>query len=151
MPQPVKFYNAKPKEIIEELTKEPIKLPTLTHDQLHEALFFAQDVLERSSIPFIVLGDTAKCIIDNELPNLTGDKIELGVTKRHLTHSCILTLESLTKCDLLKDSIKFTHYDVPIEVKVINGDYPYFANPDVRYYHITEFKIPNPFSEYWEN
>ncbi len=151
MPQPVKFYNAKPKETTTEETAVPvIKLPTLTHDQLHDALFFAQDILERSSIPFMVLGETAKCIIDNELPNLTGDKVEVGVTKRHLTRSCLETLKSLVKCTVDND-IKFDYHGVPVEVKVIEGNYSYFTNPDVRYYHVTEFKTPNPFPEYWEN
>lgn len=161
MPQPVKFYNTNKaetsKDVIDyhkvdvETPKEETETPKLTHDQLHDALFYSEMMLERSLLPFIVLGETAKCIVDSELPNLIGDSIELGILRSEATHGRIETLKSLVNdIEVDKDYITFVYNKVRVMVKLLDNK-PYFTNPDVRYYHVTEFKIPNPFDSYWED
>ena len=62
-----------------------------TEEQLTPALMFAHYVLDSSSMPYIVLGDIAYQMKNNE--PLHGHKIVLGVLKRY----CMPELTSLLK------------------------------------------------------
>jgi len=126
-----------------------------THNQLHEALMGIQDLLERSTIEFVLLGDTAKKISSEELPNFNMDKIHIGVTRLHY-HK---TGKSMLKSLLFQEHISFNEDEnhlfldykgVPIEIDIIDNYYSFFVYPDTRFYTITEFKIPNPMNEYLE-
>lgn len=47
--------------------------------------------------------------------------------------------------------IKFWHKDnVPVTMQIVWNDYPFFKDPDSRFYDIETFKIPNPFMEYYK-
>src|SRR5574343_419232 len=72
--KPYKEYKVEP---VETIVSKP------THDQLHEALMFIQDVLERSTIEFIVVGENAIKLFKDEIPTFDMDKIHIGVTRPH--------------------------------------------------------------------
>jgi len=121
------------------------------HDDLHEALLHTQDILERASIPFMLLDETARCMLDED-PRLTMDEISIGVKTRYLTESCKSILKMWEpKAEFTKVYITFEHRGVPVVIWLIENDYQFFQNPDVRFYCATEFYIPNPFKEYWKN
>jgi len=149
-------FNNLPKEepkSIAPVVVEPIKP---THDELHESLLWIQDMLERSSILFMVVGDIGKQIVENELPVFESDKLEILALKQHVTESGKSMLRTLLEqyyakdIDWTEDRIKFLHGNVPIEITIVHNMYPFFMNPDFRYYTTTEFKVPNPFNSYWE-
>jgi len=128
-----------------------VKKEKFAGDKLHDALLHVQDALERSMIPFLVLGDTAKQIIDSELPVFDLDFIHIGVLRRHLTYSCLSILKDLLyDPQTTDDRIDYIHNGVPVRIDVIGNYYSFFENPDSRFYTLSEFKIPNPFSEYWK-
>ena len=55
-------------------------------------------------------------------------------------------------CKLVKNGENYfiDYNEVPVKLTIISHYYPFFMNPDVRYYMLTEFRIPNPFNAYWE-
>lgn len=142
-------------------TKEPqldIEIAPLTHHQLHEALLFIQDMLERSTIDFMVLGDTLKDLVSTDLPTFTGTCVQVGVTKPHMHEAGVSTLLGLLKdahARVMKHlddngSMEIEYKGVPIYVDVLNKDDPLFRYPDERIYAVTEFKTPNPIKVYLE-
>lgn len=132
---------------------ETIALPT--HERLHEALLFIQDMLERSRVNFVLLGDTARVISSTELPRFNMDKIHVGVVDTHFYPSG----KSMFKDLLRQEHADFIEQDgqwlidyrgVPIQIDILDRDDPYYKFPDVRFYTITEFKLPNPVRSYLE-
>ena len=123
----------------------------LTHEQISDALLYAEDMLERSQIPFMLLGETAECLFLYEMPMFEGNIVHLGVFKRHLTDSTLSTLKDITKSSYIDDNIiKFEYKGVPIQIDIIHNTYPFFKNLDSKFYALTTFKIPNPFEDYWK-
>jgi hypothetical protein len=127
----------------------------LKHEQLLDALMFAEDVLTRAVCPFVALGETAETINTWDMPIFEGKGIYLGVMKRHLTKDALSTIKSYVgawakNSYIDEDVISFEYNNVPTYIQVISGDYPFFKNPDVRFFNITEVRIPNPFDEYWK-
>lgn len=144
-----------------EHVKEPEKLEipqdeykekeSFTHEQLSDALLYAEDLLERSMIPFMLLGETAEALFLFEAPVFEGNLVHIGVLKRHLTDSTYSTLKSLAKEYYADDNIfKFEYKGVPIEIDIIHNQYPFFQNLDSKFYALTTFRIPNPFEEYYK-
>lgn len=129
--------------------------PTLTHDQIHDALMFSQEMYERATMEFILIGDVAKQIMDTEVPRFEADKLEFAILKRHFTESGRSILDMVMKdmhvpYTLTDESLDFTFKGVPVHVKIIDRYVGYLQNPNSRFYTVTEFKLPNPFNEYWE-
>lgn len=138
---------------IKKSIEEP-KVPS--HIELHDALFFVFDSMERSMLPFILLGDMAKSINDEGTPIFRAEKIEVGVVEGQLRDSCLSTLKSVVKQEIKQD-VEFkdgeaymTYKNVPIEIRVLKKEAP-FTNPDKKIYYLEAFNLPNPFGEYWNN
>ena len=129
--------------------KKHIKKPSrsgLSPDQLDRALATAEDLLSRAQIPFLVLGETLRGILKEEL---FGEKIELGVRERYLTASTRGMLRIVDPdLEIGEDKISFEYEGVPVEIKIIKRNYKCLENPDRVFYKITEYWIPNPMSEY---
>jgi len=122
-----------------------------THQQLHDALMYAQDVLERSMITFVLLGNTARQVMSHELPSFSEEFVHIGVQERYLTKACLSIFKSLVyNPTVSQDTIHFLSNGVPVKIDIIHGKYEFFDHPDVRFYAITEFMLPNPFDRYWE-
>lgn len=121
-----------------------------THEQLHNALLNAQDMLERSQITFITLNDTA-LQLKQEVPVLNLQRIDLGIQKKYLTDSCFSMLKSLVP-NLEEKGLNY-YYEfqgVPIQIRIIHRHYKFFDRPDSRFYYLSEFPLPNPFEDYWK-
>jgi len=98
----------------------------------------------------MILGDIGKLLFEQEVPTLDVSSVEIGILKGQMTDQCISTLNSL--CKLVKNGENYfiDYNEVPVKLTIISHYYPFFMNPDVRYYMLTEFRIPNPFNAYWE-
>lgn len=135
---------------------EPKEKIELTHEQLHDSLLFAQDMLERSQIPFVVLGELARSMRDYEVPMLDSDMVHIGVMVRYYnpdTRSMLNTLlDNAHVQNLYMDEniVTFEHNGVPVQIDIVKNHYLFFEYPDVRFYRLTEFRLPNPFEEYWK-
>ena len=128
------------------------KIPTngMSHERLQVALLDVQDRLDRASIPFVVVDYTAEQI-RQELPHLTLDKISIGVERKHLTHTCFSILKGLIpKLETKGNTLYYEVNNVPIVIRIIERHYKVLERPDVRFYYLGEFRIPNPFDKYWK-
>jgi len=117
---------------------------------LDKALDYVYDILDRSSIEYMLFGDTAYSIINNVPPKV--QKITLGVKQCDLTEFAKRILE-LTVPGATNDGskVKFNSPDgVPIEIRIIKKDYPFFKNPDTVLFRMDAYHIPNPFENYWK-
>jgi hypothetical protein len=140
-------------------------MPTFSSKQLNEALYHATDITDRCLLPFFLMSETAACIVNEEiLEGCTG--IYLGVPIRYLAEYTLSTLRTLAKGADTNYGIKeyaeklnkkgkicnitWVYRGVPIELKVINRNYSFFEHPDFKYYMAEEFKIPNPFENYYK-
>lgn len=118
--------------------------------QLMRALYDVQDILERALCSFVLLGDTARALQKEE--RLSGDGIYIGVMKKHLTKEAMSTIKVYLKDGVITEKgIEYTWDDVPVHVVFITQEYPFFENLDFRFYMANEYKIPNPFDDYWKN
>jgi len=117
---------------------------------LDKALDYVYDILDRCLIEYMLFGDTAYSIINNTPPKV--QKITLGVKKQDLTEFSLRILE-LTVPNAVNDGnkIKFDSPDgVPIEIRIITKDYPFFNHPDTILFRMDAYHIPNPFENYWK-
>jgi len=133
------------------VSKPKEKKPELTHDQLVEALMFTEDQLERAAVPFVVMGEISRQIYQENDPKLKADKIELGVMAKNLAQSCKNTLGMLIPDATFADNkIYFVHNDVPVHIHKLENDNKYANNPDTKFFFVTQFRLPNPFDEFWK-
>lgn len=158
----ISSIKEEPKDMVQnteglELPQIEVEAPKpLTHDQLHDTLLFTQDMLERSQIPFVVLGELAMSMKEYEMPVLEANNVQLGVMVRYFNKDGRSTLDSLLTEAHVKDLyiddsiVTFTHNDVPVRIDIIKNHYLFFEYPDTRFYRLTEFRLPNPFDEYWK-
>ncbi len=145
-------------------TNGPVTPPTTSNinpDSYNEALFFIQDLLDRSLIEFMVLKDLAKFMVnerhgwDQRPDKLTS--VDLGIKKNSLNEFGYSTLKTMfetyhdyiTNLQWNNDFIRFNYKDVPVFIRIINRNYKFFQNPDSVFYRVETFKIPNPFDGYW--
>lgn len=138
--------------------KDPLMvLPTskieFKPSELDKALRDILDLFERCLTPFYLTHQTALDIKNNML--LGGDRVTVAVKESQITPEIRSTLD--TEIIMLHRDIKWSvdgfRYlvdNVPVEVKIIKGDYQFFNNPDSRFHNADEYLIPNPFDEYWK-
>lgn len=121
-----------------------------THGELHDALMYIQDMLERASIPFMVLGNIAKQLIFTDLPSFDADKVHVGVMKNHYTQSGrSMLLSMIQKYEEVDNKVLLEYRGTPIQIDIIQSEYEFFKNPDCKFYMMSEFRTPNPFIAYW--
>lgn len=137
---------------IEELEdEEKTTLPLLKHEKLHDALMWVQDKLERSMLDFVVLGEIARQIKEEDVPLLSADRVHIGILKKDLTESGLSMLKTVIKgLQVDKRQLGYEYKDVPIIIDIIEGDYDCFHYPDSHFYYTADLKLPNPFDKYWE-
>lgn len=137
-------------ESVDELEEELVEEPEFDHYEIHEALLWIDDVLERGLIRWVLVGDVAKQIYGQDNPTLIADRIEIMVLRKYLTDSG--RSMSGTWLPGLKDEhateIRTDYEGVPIYIKIIDEDPGYLGNPDKKFYYISDIYLPNPFEEY---
>ena len=122
-----------------------------TDAELRKALFAFQDLMERLQCPFYPLRQTASEVYHET--ELTGDKLYFGVKNIEWTE------KRQSMFNILVDQIRFECKDtpigydlvlegVPIEFRIIKRRYSFFDKPEIRFFGVTEFLIPNPLDKY---
>jgi hypothetical protein len=120
-----------------------------TDEQLTQAILHAEDILTRSQLPFLVLGDTAFQMYNN-MP-LSGHRIVLGVMQRHCQPECTSLMTILDpEIEQMSDGWRLIFEKVPVYIKIITKDYTVLHDLDVIFSHYEAWRIPNPFEEYWK-
>ena len=137
--------------------------------ELNAALFYAyHDVFDPSFCPCLVIGETARQMVDGEKLHLLP-YIELGILEKDLAEDPKRYLESILKGDSItrgprtdwkigKDLIEFNyksdehpeHGVVPVKVKIIKKYQKFFHYPDTVFYDNSEYRIPNSWERYWK-
>ena len=127
-------------------------------DQLDMSLRDVEDVMGRALLTFVILGDTARDIVNET--GLTGNKITVGVERKYLTKEALSTLKFYLK-DTLPDPIKDFVYEpsghpkyktMPkVFVKIIERRWKFLKAKDYKFYMATQYNIPNPFESYWKS
>ena len=114
------------------------------------ALHYLEDKFERAMIPFVLLKNTAKNAVQN-MNFDQDDPVEVGVVRKDYTESGRSILKMLLpEAEFGEDDIKLEHEGAPVHIKIINRNYKVFSNPDTVFYGVTEFRVPNPFKDYWK-
>ncbi len=117
-----------------------------------------QDIYDRQeacNMFFIILGDLAKTMREQR-NTYDGDKIEFGFNHRALTPEIKSLFHTWgfqpTSYGYLYYFTPPTKWDVkiPVEIHVFQKDYSFFSNPDIGFFSVDEYKLPNPFTEYWK-
>lgn len=123
-----------------------------SHEDLHAALMYTFDMMDRSSLRWVIVGDLAKDVYNHELYNITGDGVFGVILSKYMTRSGKSMLKSLVK-DYTYDGqyFRFEHGGVPIVLMVLEEDvYGVFLNPEQKIYTTEELLVPNPFEKYLE-
>jgi hypothetical protein len=113
------------------------------------------DMSERTLINFIALGALARAIRDHK-DSFMADHLEFGFFERNHT----VEIKTLFKeWGFTKTKYGYTYFftppikweiKIPVEVHIFQKEYPFLANPDVGWFGVDDFNIPNPFEEYWK-
>lgn len=146
--------QARTKKTVEKSVKKPVKVFDGGQGELDAALRFADDVLNRSAIPFFVLGETARQMVeDNRLHQLPV--ITLGIQDKHWAKSCRSTFKMVMKefktdYKVRGNKISFSYGGVPVTVQIIKVHHKYFDYCDTVFYYFDEYRIPNSFKKYWQ-
>jgi hypothetical protein len=117
----------------------------------NDALYMTEDWLNRSFIDFLLLGETARTLIQGFHSDLDGG-IELGVLKKDYTESGKRVFESLLPRDtkITENLITFNQGEIPVKIRIIHRNYQFFKNPEHIIHKISDFCVPNPFEGYWK-
>jgi hypothetical protein len=119
-----------------------------SEEELKNVLMWTEDVMSRCQIPFIVLGSAAFQIV-NDLP-LNVPKITVGVLKQHAMAECTSLLQSCDpSIEMTMNGWEIVRGSAKVVVQIINKNYPTLVNPDIHWYWVEPFKVPNPFDQYW--
>ena len=123
-----------------------------TGEQINKALFWIDDTLDRSQIPYLLGGELARQLFDNEDAGkfIVADKIELITHERYVTKDTFGLLKTFIPWVEKDKVIKLEYEGVPIEIKVLKRKYKFFEYPDLKFYMRDEYQIPNPFERYYK-
>ena len=119
--------------------KSMTKAKRFKHEELSTALHATQDLMERlAGCQFFPLGE-----------------VYIGIREAEFTKSRQSMFRTLSeflgyKIEEAKDGYKIELKGVPIHIKIIKRDYKFFDNPNITFWGVTEFLMPNPFEEYWK-
>lgn len=109
------------------------------------ALHEAEGYFEGAIIPFVLWGETAKRAVEQKpLDGLQA--IEFAVKERSLNKYSRSSIKTL----LGENWTQFECQGIPIKVDIIHDDMGLLENPDIAYVAYDVYKVPNPFSKYWE-
>jgi hypothetical protein len=114
---------------------------------------FAEDIFERSDMPFFVWGDTLDHIVKNE-EELTGDtQITLAVKRAEWVKEHVSILEHWGGQIFWMGNHQYKlrgPHDIPIVIHIIMKEYSFLKHPDTRHYWVEEFNVPNPLSTFYK-
>ena len=133
-------------------------LKQFSEQELREALFQLEDVMDRAllSLDMIAHKDTAKAMKD--VTGLYGDGVDFVVEAKYVNENTIGILESIRDSEHLipagteitKDGFEYEYQGVPVRVKFLHQRYPWFKNPDGVFYATGNYRVANPWENYWK-
>jgi hypothetical protein len=133
-------------------------LKQFSEQELRDALFQLEDVMDRAllGLSMIAHKDTAKAMKD--ATDLYGDGIDFMVEAKYINENTIGVLKSIRDSEHLipagteitDKGFEYEYRGVPIRVKFIHRSYPWFKNLDGVFYATGNYKVPNPFENYWK-
>lgn len=128
-------------------------IPTV--DDKSMAIQDVYDMQEKTQINFIILGDLARTIRDRQ-SYFDGDKIEVGFHVNNLVPE-IKSLFATWGFEETKYGYKYyftppIKWDIkiPVEIHIFHKKYPFFENPDIGWFGVDDYRLPNPFEAYWK-
>lgn len=121
-------------------------MSSYSHDELLQALYAFDDMMDRAQIPYILIDETAEQAYTGSL--LEGS-VRVGVIKKDLTRFGLEILELMknAKSDNARTTV-FEFDGVPVTMRKFKRANSTFNNPDTILYQHEFFKIPNPFDYY---
>ena len=117
-----------------------------------QALEELEYIFEGATIPYILLGETARRVKDTE-PLEGLPELEIGVLKRTMSDYVERTFKDRWgdwKNKTVNVTLAYSGKDIPVNIKFIEKDYSVFKNPDQKFYFSGNQKIGNPFDKYWK-
>ena len=119
--------------------------------QLRKALFNFHDLMERLTCPFMPLKKLAKQIREDS--KLEGDKLTVGIKYSEWTpprESMFNTLMIKRRTDVIETTkgYEFEMDGVKVDMHIIKRKYKFFKNPQIRFFGVVEFLLPNPLDVY---
>ena len=124
-------------------------LTPMDHLNINAAMRYIYDQMERCIIyDYIILGEAGKAIYEGR--QIDTRKIEVGIRSDEVTPEVIsLFKEWRYKPDDRGDW--YTSFEgIQIVFKCIKRKYEFLKRPDMRFYDVDEYHIPNPFEKYWK-
>ena len=127
------------------------KTMSFSIDELNEALFDFETLMERCASPFLLLKETARSVRKDS--QLQGDKVYVGVKRSQVTPEFLSTINTylIDKNDTYQETPKGFNYQfkgVPVEVTIIERSYGFTNNPESVYYWGENYLVPNPLEKY---
>lgn len=135
-----------------------VKLPNgeikeFTADELHKALMYVEDLMDRAMMPMLLWGETAHCVFNDEL---YGERVQVATYQDAFNYLSKEILQQQTGCNIKQlDNagtcsavIELKFGDVPIEILSIGRKDKYVNNPDTVRFRHASYLIPNPIKDY---
>lgn len=121
----------------------------MSGEKAEQALRWISDILTRSQISHLILGETGEqMLLDKEFDL---KKIEIGVLDKDFQETTKRLFKTFLPEVELGDVISIDYEGAPIEIKIIKKHYKFFEHPDVVFYMADEYKVPNPWYRYWKS
>lgn len=122
-----------------------------THQQIIDALYHVEEVLERAQIPFFLLEGAARQVHDN-VPYFNLNQVDVGVMDKYMKDTGVSMIKMVSPHAYVdENNISFEHNGVPVIIWIIHEDFKFLKNPDTVFYGVSNFRIPNPFQAYWKS
>ena len=119
---------------------------------IERALYDVEDLFQRTLVPFLLLGETARSIKNGEF--VGGTAIEIGVKVGDLIPEALRTINSFSNFDggfnKTELGYEYVSHGFPVKITIINKHYKFLENPEFVFYGPAEYRIPNPFIDYWK-
>lgn len=134
-------------------TIKPEEIKEFSDEQLHKALLFVEDVMDRALLPMILAGDTAHSVYTDEL---YGERLQVATYIDQFNYFSRDILAQYGTMAVIQESnngtckamIHLEHETVPIDIIFVERKQKYYDNPDsVRFRH-ANYLIPNPIKPY---
>lgn len=124
------------------------KLPA--ESEIRAAFRFVYDTLEALMLTnhYTLLGNAAKAVKDEDYTPFA--LLEVGIQTNRLTPEVRQSLKEW-KYKITDRGWEQTYMNVPIVFKEIKRNYHFFQNPDTKFFDVDEYKLPNPWDNYWKS
>ena len=135
------------------INMEPAPIPRtspaaqFSMDQLESALMDADDLIARMAVPYFIIGETVRQMVNNE--KLSGTGIDIGIRGNEFTGTARSTLKTLQpEVEITKEGFNYLWQGTPVRVYFIDPDNEFFKRGDKVWHNAWEYMIPNPIKEY---